>query len=485
MKKKLPLLIGLVCLLIVLGVLYAAVSKKEAAENSEPETTAEEKNKDIISIPEGVSITEITARRNMASSEISAREPYDLGDSVMKIYLDKDSYFIEGYESYALADSMSEYINGFYSLYSVNELAEHDELAVYGLDDPIADFNISYDNGSTLDFAVGNKTADGYGYYAKTSDSDSVYVVNNSFTEKYFYGLNDLLDKSLQEINYSEICLVSVTDNVSGENLLITYPDSAESSQTKDANGNTLTTLIMSEPISGLSVYPYNLETTIFSGKSNLRLVDIVDTDPDDMSAYGLNAPRYKFIFGDTENTLSLEIGSPADDNHSYCRLPDSNIVYTIQNIGYEPVINYNIYEFVERFVDLQYRRYISEADIESSDGAKYTLTFGEDTVNQENVDNRVAILNGNEYERTEISDFYQLLAGITFERIDENAKPSGEPELVITYKLLDGSVKKDAYYSYDANYYTVAKNDEPTGLIVSKSYVSRMLNKAAELTAQ
>ncbi len=482
MKKKLPMLIGLVCLLIVLGVLYVFVSRNS---NEAPsDTKADEKSGAVISVPEDISVAEVTANRNMASPVISANEAYDLGDSVIKIYLDGDSYYIDGYEDYAIGSSMNEYIGGFYELYPSQELKEHDELSVYGLDKPVVSFDIRYSNDSSLTFSVGNKTADGYGYYANTSESDSVYVINDTFAKKYFYGLNDLLDKSLQEINYSEICYVSVTDNTKNENLVITYPDSPQTSDSLGTDKNTLTTLVMEEPVSGLSVYPYNLETTIFSGKSNIRLVNIVDTAPKDLSVYGLENPRYKISFGDTQNTLSFEIGGAADENHSYCRIPESSMVYTMQNPAFEPVVNYNIYEFIERFVDLRYRRDINEADIKCADGKEYTLVFGEDSINEENIDNRTAYLNGHEYSRTELSDFYQLLAGITFERIDETVKPDGDAELVITYKLLDGSECEDAYYNYDANYYTVAKNGEPTGLMVSKSYVSRMLNKAAELTA-
>ncbi|MCD8089267.1 MAG: DUF4340 domain-containing protein [Clostridiales bacterium] len=479
MKKKLPVLAGLIVLLIVLSVVYVLSkgSEEGTAEEEEPQYTS--KSTAAVDIADDVTITEIKAERYELPAGLGLSEPYDLKDGNIRVYLEDDSYYIEGYEDCALSDSMSAYIDGFYSLYAENELKEHDGLSAYGLDNPKGVFSLSLSDGSEITVTVGNPTADRVSYYVMTSQSDSVYAVVNSLISSWFYGLNDLLDKSLPEINQEEITFVSVKDKAEENTLLITYDENDSS-----AVGNSLTTLIMRSPVNGLAVYPYNLQTTILSGSSMLKLTDIVEINPGDLSVYGLEEPEYELTVIDTENTFALDIGTAADETHTYCMLPGGNIVYTTYTSGVEPAVNYNIYEFVERFVNLQYRRYVDEVTIENANGDDYTLTFGDDSVNKEGVDNRVAYLNGKSFERTEISDFYQLLVGITFERIEENAEISGNPGLTITYKLLDGTVTADKYFDYDSNYYVVEKDGTSTGFIVSKTYVSRMLTKAAELTA-
>ncbi|MCD8215671.1 MAG: DUF4340 domain-containing protein [Clostridiales bacterium] len=483
MKKKLPVLIGLIALLVVLAAVYVFYSgSKPEEEEAGEETEASNTGSSIVfKIDEDISITEIKAVRNEIPEGVFVYENYDLNDSELRVYLNDsdDSYYIEGYENRALDDNMSAYIDGFYTIAAQTELEEHEELSVYGLDDPAGEFYLSLSDGSEITISVGNLTADKVGHYVKTSESDSVYVVVNSLVTSYFYGLNDLLDKSLPELNQDEITLVSVMDKNDENTLLISYDEGSSS-----ADANTLTTLMMHSPVSGLTVYPYNLQTTILSGFSQLKLLDIVEIGAEDLAKYGLEEPEYELTFADTETVFALDIGIAADDSHTYCKLPDGDIVYTTYTSGYEPAVNYNIYEFVERFVNLQYRRNVDYVTIDSSDGESYVLSFGEDTVNQDGIDNRTADLNGNQYERTEISDFYQLLIGIVFERIEEEAEISGEPGLVISFKLLDGTEITDKYFDYDSNYYAVEKDGASTGFIVSKTYVSRMLTMAAELAA-
>lgn len=479
MKKKAMALAALVVLLGVLGIVYAFFAKNTGSEDSE-----EKKDNDysyVINMGEDAVLSEVTAHRNEIPDDIGVYENYDLGDSTMRVYLDGDNYFIEGYEDMPLSGRIGDYINGFYTLASSMELKEHDDLSVYGLTEPKAAFDITYKDGTKLELSVGNLTADGLGYYVNTSLSESVYVVTLSFIETYFYGLNELIDKSLPEINQDEITFISLNDTKGDKDLIITYDNTEDAA----AEGNELTPLVMRQPKNGLAVYPYNLQTTLFSGMGQLKLVDVVKTRPDDLGMYGLDEPLYKLTVMDSENTVALDIGMEADDTYTFCKLPDSDIVYTVFTKGVEPFIDYNIYEFVERFVNLKYRRNIEEITIDAKDGRDYTLEFGEDELGQEGVDNRVAILNGNEYDRAGISDFYQLLIGIAFERIDEGAAlPEGEPELVITYNMLDGSKSVDAYYGFDSNYYIVEKDGENTGFIVSRTYMSRMLSKAAELAA-
>lgn len=482
-KKKAFALLGLAVLLVVLGIVYLLLGKGNATDEENADNRPEQNTSvtSVINTSDGLTLKEVTVHRNNIPDGLGVFEPYDLGDSVLRVYLKGDSYFIEGYEDMPLGSNMGGYIDGMYRLTASSELKEHDELSVYGLDSPKLSLEAVYSDDSAITMNVGNATPDGLGYYVNTSVSDSVYVVTGTFMAPYFYGLNDLLDKSLTEINQDEITMVSVDDTQNDEkDLLITY-NTADSA----VQGNELTPLIMQSPIKGLAVYPYNLQTTVLAGQKELKLVDIVDIRPTDLGKYGLDKPAYEIKFMDTENIISLEIGNEVDDTFTYCKLPYSDTVYTIFTGGIDPAINYNIYEFVERFVNLKYRRNLDKLVISGLSIPEYTLSFGEDKVNQEGIDNRVAIFNGKEYERTEISDFYQLVAGITFERIDENAQIQGEPELTIDFYMLDGTESIDKYYSYDSNYYIVEKDGENTGFIVSKTYISRMLSMAAEMAAE
>lgn len=485
MKKKLPALLGLAVLLIVLAAVYFLWGSGEGDETAEVEEQTEESQSFsfVFNIDENVGLSQVRAERISLPEGCGVSESIDAGDKEMLVYLDGGSWYIKGYEDCPLSDNMQTYLDGFYSLYASTELKEHQGLEEYGLAEPCLKIYAAYDDGSDILLSVGNRTADKLGFYVNVSGSDSVYIVSNTNITKYFYGFNELMDKTLPTLNLEEITFATVMNFETDESLIITYD--TDSNESSAAEGNNLTTLMLKSPVNGLTVYPYNLETTILSGYSYLKLLDIVEINAEDLAQYGLEQPVYELTFKDTENTFSLDIGSLADDEHYYCKTPDSNTVYLTYKAGVEPAVNYNIYEFTERFVNLQYRRNVESVNISVLNGEEYILEFGEDNVNKEGVDNRVASLNGREYDRVDISDFYQLLTGITFERIEENAAVEGEAALVISYKLLDGTESTDRYYNYDSNYYIVEKNGGSTGFVVSKSYLSRMLDMAATLSQE
>ncbi len=490
-REKLTLLgFGAVFVILIALCAFLTSGKKnvdgEAAENTTESSEAASPYGDnseglpvVFNIADGVNLAEVNAERLSLPEGMSER--YDLNDEKIRLYLKGDSLFIEGYEDCALnSDIAGQYIDGFYTMYASRELKTHGDAAEYGLDKPIGHFEMKYSDGSGITFDIGNPGTDKNAYYVSCSLSDSVYMVTSSTVYSYFCGLNELLDKSINTINQNEICFIGVKDNVKGRELLISY-DKTETA----ANGKGLTSLKMHKPIEGLTVYPYNLQTTLFEGFSTFRPVDIAAVKPLDLSPYGLDKPKYEIGLQDTEedNSLMVYVGNEADEYYSYCMFPEGNIVFTMPSNAISSFTDYNIFDFVERLVDLQNRKDVDSAVIETKAGERYVLKFGEDTVGDKDVDNRVADFNGKEYDRTGISPFYQLLIGIAFDRIEDKAEIKGDAEVSIEFDLLSGSKIADKYYNYDENYYVVEKDGVNTGFLVKRSDIKAMLDKAREIS--
>ena len=75
-------------------------------------------------------------------------------------------------------------------------------------------------------------------------------------------------------------------------------------------------------------------------------------------------------------------------------------------------------------------------------------------------------------------------MTGLTFDALDEN-EPKGEPQAVITYKMLDGSTDTTTYYNYDETFYTAVKEGSESGynMLINKQQVKQAIEKANEVT--
>ncbi len=83
--------------------------------------------------------------------------------------------------------------------------------------------------------------------------------------------------------------------------------------------------------------------------------------------------------------------------------------------------------------------------------------------------------------DKNTFSKLYELIIGVTFDKIDSAAAAQGEPEAIIYYVLKDGSKDSTEYYNYNDNFYNAVRNGQG-GLIVSRQYVERAANMAEEL---
>lgn len=480
MKKKLfPLIGGVAVLALLLGV-YAYKTGVGSGSPDENEPAAEETASGVEYVNSGKYTLCDKSEQNIRDILITS------GDNTLKIKIADGSYSVEGYENVKLSLSNTAGVaSTFLGLYSDNKITDGDRKK-YGLDNPLATGSASYGDGSSVTLALGSLTADKKYYYMESSECDGIYLVDAVVGGRLLYTINDLTDKTITAIKPDYAAYVEVISSEGRE--LLMYYDRDKSNANANLASSGLATLTMEKPLKGASVYPYNLSDSILSTCKSLKLDEVVQAKPDDLSQFGLDKPYLTIRLKDNAGSLELKTGAAADEDSVYVMVDDRPSIFTMDKSLIKPFESYAIADFVEKFVALHMRADIHAVTMDGEFGS-FTLAFKAEGDNKittgENgniKDSRLALLNGKQLEGDAFIGFYEQLVGLTFDEIIQHSEKSGEPAVRLTYTLLDGQEQATAFYPYNDNFYCVGMEGE-YDMLVSRQSVKQIADRAAALS--
>ncbi|MDO4302036.1 MAG: DUF4340 domain-containing protein [Clostridia bacterium] len=467
MKKKIYSLTGAAVILAALIVLYFVM----ASVNSENDI--EDTNQDI-------AISDLGTQIIKADSVKSFSITNENGSFVFN--KKGDNWRVEGYDNSfnsSVIDSMASVFTSLYAEQTIEENAQ--DMSKYNLDKPAAQAK-----SGDITINAGMITADGKYYYVSLNDEKTVYMVNSARIAALTYGFNDIIDKSVAKIDSDTIQELSITYRDKSDILVKYDKDNPIAREYAEKNG--LATLVMEKPVENMLVYPYNLQGSVLQNLSSVNIKDLIEIKPADLSKYGLSEPVCTIYIADSENSIKITAGDVVKDSQEtliYVMVNDRPEVFTMEYRALKPFLNASIADFVEKFVSLYQRSNVNKITIEGD--TDYTIDFraeGENDfrdIDGVKKDYRNTYINNTLVDKERFTDFYELLVGIGFDNIVDNADVSGEPGVTITFELSDGSSDTAMYYDYDESFYIVSKGDN-TSMLVSKQTVRRVLNEAQNL---
>ena len=190
-----------------------------------------------------------------------------------------------------------------------------DSLSAYGLDEPT--YTVTVSNGSdskTLLFGSSFNDNGESDYYAKLSDSDTIYVLDSTVPGSLVSSIYDLAD----------CAPISATDATSIDTVTISGTAETVLTQqaTEDEDGNTSSTWTMD----GTDVTDETTMTNLTAELKNPSFSSMVDWKPDDatLATYGLTAPAAQVTVTTTDSGgYTLTIGTANDDATAYYATPD------------------------------------------------------------------------------------------------------------------------------------------------------------------
>ena len=197
----------------------------------------------------------------------------------------------------------------------------------------------------------------------------------------------------------------------------------------------------------------------------SLIIADTAEQNSQNLSAYGLDNPAFKYVFKDNKNTYIISLGDKTSDgNYYYCTVNEGNDVFRVyaSNLKFvdNPVLSYAYtYAFFENYTGLK------SVDIELmgsvNEKHKLEFIFGED-------DSETILFDGTSADKVgddgkKIYDYLYEVKGITtycyalqVDKIEaEMLFSKGDLICRISYTRKDGSVcVVEAYERDDATCY-------------------------------
>ena len=473
-KKYIRIIIGAL-FIAVLAIAYFYVIPDNDSIGEGPSESAEEE--DSFKIIDG-------EKENLVSIELN-------NDNVLtELFFDNGKWVVKGYENIELDKSNTEsFIESMLSIFAEEVPNDDGNIGRYGLDNPKKSVCLKFKDGSEKLIYIGDQTPDNNYCYAKKPNEDMVYTINHINGERAEYTINYFVDKSIPKVSPYKIMSLNIKRKNAPEIDL-------EYTLQKQGNAQNLIemgmeTMNMKKPYEGMAVYPSNLQETVLVNLNDIQLGDIVQASLENIDKFGFDSPEAEIIVKDDTNSLALTVGDKVQDDNYYCTVNDKNAVFLIDSKYVNPFLNADPIKFVEKFVALHYRAEIERADMSEGD-TLLEVTFGEEEAKENSEsknsrfnDDRKAYLNGVEFDKSSFSDFFELLAGITFDKVDENAKAvSDNPEVVIKYTLIDGSFDEVKFLPFNESFYIV-ENRPIEGMLVCNQIIRRVFEKAENLLKQ
>ena len=351
-------------------------------------------------------------------------------------------------------DAVQALADDLYELEADRKLDDVSSVADYGLDAPVFTVTGEWSDGTTTEYAMGDETPFGDGYYLKLSGSDTtVYTVASSLSTMFSDTLVDLAE-------LEEIPAVENADRLTvGNTLDVSY---SETSTTLDAeqhwyasDGTPLDTAAVEELVSAAQAIAWNELLTASATGEELTSWNLTDDVATALTVYENGEPA-----------LSLLIGATDDSGNYYARLNGSSMVYTVAADSVSALLEADLIDLTnDTLVPLNFES-LSEAEFVLN-GQTYAYVRTETEVTAEAAEETEATtttevsitLNGEETDAASVESLWKMVSELT---TTGSADASAAGELLLTLRAVSesGASGEFAFHEYDADSYLVIFSD-------------------------
>lgn len=341
------------------------------------------------------------------------------------------------------------------------------DLSIYGLDKPIV-VTLYSESGKEASLRVGNKTPTGDAYYVLIDGDKTVYTLSSYTAEKFTVGKLDLVSKELYHMegmvddNITELSLYR-----NGEKVFDSYViDPAVPGKWQ-----------MTYPIEIAADY-VDLDKILIA-LASLRVSEIVDYKPSDLKQYGLDNPKYKFVYTADVVQYTLIVGSLKDSKY-YAMMEGDEAVFTVDSESLS-IANLPVLDLIELLIYVP-SIYDTASLVIEIDGRTDVLEMDVSMKPEEKADD-VYKFNGRLIETEELQAlfrrYYQGAIALMGDKLELDAQPQGEPFARLTYTAKTGIVQErkttiELIPTPDGYGYYIMKNRKYTGLVMGKRQLDK-----------
>lgn len=329
------------------------------------------------------------------------------------------------------------------------------DLSKYGLDKP-STVKIGLTDGKAEELEIGSNTPTNEGIYVKKKGEPKVYIIGSYYGNRLrlnrsYFAIKDILPvegKTLKKFAYEKAGQMQyAVDIISETEMKLVAP--------------------IEEQVDNTKILP------MMDAVVQLKVKDIVDENPGDLAQYGLDKPAYTLEYGDGKTTKKILFGKEeVKGSTTYAKYPDEKSVFTIDTTPLT-FLDVKFSNILSTFVFLPNINDVNKIEL-TIDGKTIVSDI---TTNKDNKDEDKFKVDGkdanmeNEKGNSLFRAFYTSMIGITMNKYEPGAQPSGKPEVTIKYYMKPDSKPVVIYFiSKDSNYYYAMKDGEYTNRVILKS---------------
>lgn len=370
--------------------------------------------------------------------------------------------------------AVSQVVQNGYSLVATKNLGTVSNLDEFGLENPKATVEITFKDGSTYNYKIGNVTAtDSSAYYMCGQNSSNVYTVSidSGLLEgkEYFVtkeilsidhssGENDFTKIALSGTNYDQPLLLAK----SGSDLVLTSLVSAKTDADK------------------LNA----LETALTSMTADS--VEALNPDAEALKRYGLDKPLVVADYTVNKQSYQLKIGAKKDTGY-WVMLEKVPVVYFVKDESVSALLNASAFSLRSKSLVAPEVSEVKSLTV-SGNGEQYTFTVArkkDETKSTEDKAQYTYSVTGNNGKTLDYSKNYtNYFKIVTSLQILEPAggNPTGTPAAKLEFTYFDRSgTDTVAFYKSGDRRYTAVVNGSVYGLVTDGD-LQKVLDSAKTL---
>jgi hypothetical protein len=359
------------------------------------------------------------------------------------------------------------------------------ELAEFGLAPPSLVVETIFADGSRRELKLGSRTADLRHYFMTVDGDPAIYLITAILGERLKYGAGDLLEMSLPVINIDAAQYIRIAARGAEPIVLELHGEEREeNSFLPDVGGEQL---IMRAPLADMLLSNSRLMEHLIHPLSLIRLVEVADIHPKDLSPFGLENPALEIFFHADEKIHWAFGDSFSRDGKEfvYMKISDRPHVFITEKNHVAAIKNLAPLDIISRFLAL-----VPIIDVESVTIETREKLF-EMNINHDADFSEIApTVNGNSVDADAFRTFFRHLISLI---ADAELSPSAhsaidahiEPEISITFFRIENQNTQLKFFDYNRNFFAVSVSAGDGGYTIfatNRRALQRLLDRAGEL---
>lgn len=425
----------------------------------------------------------ITPREGAAYTVVSQLQ-YDENGLTLDLADGQQEYVIDGMPYFTTNTANCRNMENYASSLSSVDLVEQgaQDLSIYGLAEPRISVNVQFRDGTASAFHLGDKVPAGTNYYLVMDGQTDVYLVSG--------GVNTAMSRSLNEMHQVRMPEPAVSGEMLSD-LLIEQPslETIEIKRITEEISVSISALKLVQPIQHDAHADRAPELIESLASLNVTAYEGHAEAPEQLAQYGLDVPRARITYTDTEGaTLVIQVGSAKDAVSSYIAIDDTGDVYLTDTSMLSFLQSATAEYLVDQFVGLVNIKVLDRLTISANNAEPYVISIEREPIANEDGTQDTQdtyLFDGNVTEEKTFKNLYTEIISLTLDRMmpEEGAVP-GEVQVTVRYQLNNGQPDiLIEYLRYDNDYYAIQLNGQ-TLFLIKQNKLNSLLKMCEEAFA-